>query len=363
MEHALRNAIENQEIDTLKQLLDHDEAKLIIDSLPDDLSHLIFAIRGKNPDIVEVLLNAKANPNLRNEWEETPLFNACAADRSSELIARLLIHHKADVNDAHESSLLPLVFALELKNEQLVRFLLYANASVTPPCAPCDEVLSSAVATGDLSLVNLILNEYPVNVRTIDAKVIEAAYELRRTTGSLAMLDFFLNGAGNVFKVGDKSAMSLFDASNRRDIEGLRYLLDLGAVVNDEDRRIPPMFEAVLMGFVEGVRMMIARGADVNCKIRLTNTESYLYMAACNDDLEMAKVLLEAKANPNLSLRYKPLGVAVLKNDWPMVQLLLQHGADTVRSCYDGKNAKSLVKPGQTHPQIVAALLGDQSSC
>ena len=362
MQHALQKAIENQDIDALKKLVEDKDAKQTINTLTKNgTSHLISAIRCENADIVEVLLHAKANPNLRNKSGETPLAAACRPDVSSEVIARLLIHHKADVNDAQESSSLPLILALESKNDQLVQFLLYSNASVTPPCAEQDEVLSSAVATGDLSLVNVILNEYPMTVKTIDAKVIEAAYQIREETGSLAMLDFFLNGAGNVFEVGNKSALDspLYYASNRRDAEGLRYLLDLGAEVNSNPYEIPPMHEAVLMGFIEGVRMMLARGADVNAKVPLTFTETFLYQTVRNNDLEMAKVLLDAKADPNIQLEYMPLGNAVERNHWPMVQLLLQYGADPDMPSDNGETAKSLAKPGETDPQILAALFGN----
>jgi len=307
------------------------------------------------------LLNAKANPNLRNQPGETPLAVACRPDVSSEVIARLLIHHKADVNDAQESSLLPLVLALNSKNEQLVQLLLYSNASVTPPCAEHDEVLSSAVATGDLSLINVILNEYPMTVKTMDAKVIEAACQVREETGSLAMLDFFLNGAGNVFEVENKPALDspLLYASNRRDAEALQYLLDFGAEVNSDPYDIPPMYEAVLMGFIEGVHMMLARGADVNAEIPLTFTETFLYTTSRSRNLEMAKVLLDAKADPNIKLEHMPLGNAVKLNHWPMVQLLLQYGADPDMPSYHGKTAKSLAKPGETDPQIIAALFGN----
>ena len=360
--HALQKAIEKRDIDALKKLADQKDAKNTVNTLTKEgQTLLISAIRSGSPGIVEVLLNAKANPNLRNKSQETPLAAACRNNLSSEDICRLLILHKADVNDSCESSLLPLVLAIESKNEELVQFLLSSNASVSPSCAEGDEVLSSAVSTGEFNLINLIINEYPTSVTTINAKVIEAAYKVRERTGSLEMLDFFLNGAGSAFEVGDKSALdsSLIYACNRRDAEALQYILDFGAEVNSDPYEIPPMHEAVLMGFTEGVRMMIERGADVNHRVPLTDTETFLSRAAREGYLETAEVLLEAKADPNIELKVMPLGSAVKSNNWPMVQLLLQHGADPDMPNEDGVTAKSLVQASQADPQILTALFGN----
>ena len=113
--------------------------------------------------------------------------------------------------------------------------------------------------------------------------------------------------------------------------------------------------------------MLIAHGADVNQKVVLTWVESFLGLAAEHSGLDVSKVLLEAQADPNVVLERMPLHTAVENNDWPLVELLLQHGADPdIRSLlwfvpfgnvpYGDKTAKELVVLGKTDERIVNAL-------
>ena len=101
------------------------------------------------------------------------------------------------------------------------------------------------------------------------------------------------------------------------------------------------------------MRILIERGADLVC---VTETQSLVGCAACIKDVETAKVLLDAKADPNVVLESIPLGIAVKNNEWPLVQLLLQHGADPDLCNKHGESAKSLAETSRTDAQIVSAL-------
>lgn len=62
-----------------------------------------------------------------------------------------------------------------------------------------------------------------------------------------------------------------------------------------------------------------------------------LYLAVLYRHVPVAKCLLEAGASPNLlptSTEIPPLHIAIRDNDFELVQLLLQNGADTKPTCY-----------------------------
>jgi len=361
---ALEQAIKDCDVEAVKTFFCDTDAKNTLNSFTeDDESYLISAIQTGNSEIVELLLHANADANFRNKSGETPLSVACRENASSDVIPRLLVAHNANVNDCcdGDGSSLPLALACESKNKQVVEFLLASHASVSPSSAERDEVLSSAVKSGDLSIVELILKQYPSTVTSIDTRVIEAAYDVRERTGSLQMLDFFLNGAGNVFQLEDKSDLDMLVlcTSQNQDAEALRYVLGFGPELASSPFHIPFLYGVVCMGFTEGVRILIEHGADVNDLVCVTETQSLLGCAARNKDIETAKVLLDAKADPNVVLESMPLGIAVKNNQWPMVQLLLQHGADPDLCNKHGESAKSLVQADRTDAQIVSALFGN----
>src|SRR5690348_16409327 len=84
------------------------------------------------------------------------------------------------------------------------------------------------------------------------------------------------------------------------------------------------LHEAVQSGNLEDVKALLAAGRNVNQPDSLGATP--LHDAAWNGRHEIARYLLEQGANvnaPHLEGGSTPLAYAVMKNDVPMVQLLL----------------------------------------
>jgi ankyrin repeat protein len=355
MQHALEKSIKKGDIQGVKDCIA--KADLNIQTKDGEI-FLIHGVNSECPEIVDLLLAFKANPNLSNKAGETALTVACGGSDVS--IPQSLVAHKADVNKAHDSESLPIIKAIQSKNLALTQFLLNSNASVNAGLAADNVVLTAAVRTGDMSFVQLIANQYPYSDNTINADVISAAYDVRKNTGSLGMLDYFLNGEGSVFQVIDKTALEtpLTYALNAMDAEAVRRLLDLRAPVTCDRYEIPVMHEAMVMQWVEGAEMLIAAGADVNHLVPLTDTESHLSHATVDGDLAMMRTLLAANADPNVVLKSMPLHTAVRSNSWPMVELLLQHGADPSVAEYDGATVHGLVQAGAGVDQRIVDALG-----
>ncbi len=116
-------------------------------------------------------------------------------------------------------------------------------------------------------------------------------------------------------------------------IETIRILLDAGANVNVPDPResgMIPLERAVVNNHQDVVELLLSRGANPNGSPRLTPP---LHFAIGHlRDADMARILLEAGANPNVPDPEQdealPLELAVRDKDAEITQLLLQRGAD-----------------------------------
>lgn len=62
----------------------------------DDWTALHHAVNGKRTNIVKLLLEAKANPNLETQMKRTPLHLACL--RRSIDIVKLLVQYGVNIN-------------------------------------------------------------------------------------------------------------------------------------------------------------------------------------------------------------------------------------------------------------------------
>lgn len=83
--------------------------------------------------------------------------------------------------------------------------------------------------------------------------------------------------------------------------EVVTVLLDSGADIKRPGRDgLHPLHNAVLLGHTEIVALLIQRGAAVDAKDRRGRTPLYSFAATGGSDIEIAKMLLAAGANPRI---------------------------------------------------------------
>jgi uncharacterized protein len=86
-------------------------------------SALHFAVQEKNVEMVDHLLQHGASVHLRDAYGNTPLWRATFDSRGSYDLVRLLLEHKADPNLKNEASRSPLDIAVQIRDDTLATIL------------------------------------------------------------------------------------------------------------------------------------------------------------------------------------------------------------------------------------------------
>lgn len=109
-------------------------------------------VSGEDPSLVKLLIDAGADVNAKNEFEETPLFGIGVVHESLEL----LIKAGADVNV--KDSTAPLIHAVWRKNEDIVQTIINAGANLNVQDGyKKNTALHYAVEQNSKSLVQILI--------------------------------------------------------------------------------------------------------------------------------------------------------------------------------------------------------------
>jgi len=168
-----------------------------------------------------------------------------------------------------------------------------------------------------------VANDYPDDIRELLAQ--GADPNVRYKNGQPAIMRAVADGAWKVFDV--------LAADKRTDLN-----------IENPAGETPLMYLAIA-GQTERARQLIARGAQVN---RLGWTP--LHYAASKGQLGVAKLLLEKRALVNAPSPdgATPLMMAALSGSRPMVQLLLDAGADITTRDLKGQSAADWARMGKS---------------
>ena len=321
------------DLDGIRRLLDADP-KAALGHVqardPAGMTALHRAVWGGHPDIVRLLLERGAEVNAKDGGGQTPISLAARWGRSD--VMNLLLEHGADASITDDAGRTLLHYAAEYGHIEVMRALLDHGFDVDVE-ASIGTPLHSAAFRREVQAAAFLLDRganpnrrgflgwTPLHV---------ASGQAPRQVGNLEFVTLLLNRGANVAARSEDGITPLVLAVGARDSATVDLLLARGA----RPESATPRGYSALRSAVEvrspGImRLLLAHGADPNERYSPPGQQRLLHRAADQDTIDVACVLLESGADPNLEddSRQTPLHVAAREGNVEMIRLLLAHGA------------------------------------
>jgi len=260
-------------------------------------AHLIGGHKG----IVELLIAAGADVNVKNQRGRTPLYDAAIWDRKD--IAKLLFDAGADVNAKDNDGKTPLDAAKE-ENKNEIADLLRKKGGKTGKELEGGEPVAKKVPS----------QPSQPSPPPAESKPAEPVVEATQPEPPTAKAP----------------GIPLWKAVSTKNIEAVKQHLASGADVNVKGNTgLTPLHWAAASGHTEVVELLIAEGADVNARDQVGKTP--LQIATDKGHKEIAELLIAKGADVNAKnggWGRTPLHVAAIKGQKEIAELLITKGAD-----------------------------------
>ena len=198
------------------------------------------------------------------------------------------------------------------------------------------EELFAAIHQGDLTAVDRLISEDRTLVNSQDSQglsaVLTAAYHQQPEIVGLL--------------IKRRPKLSLYDACAIGRLDRVKAILKRKPRLLNEfsPDGFQPLGLAAFFGHTDVARFLIESGADVDTPSQNGLKVTPLNSATAGRHYEIAMLLLERGANPNMrqSGDFVPLHAAAQNGQIEMVKILLQYGADKELKSADGRTARDL---------------------
>ncbi|MGC4044804.1 MAG: ankyrin repeat domain-containing protein [Armatimonas sp.] len=248
-------------------------------TLGDGTTALHWAVQHDDPALVESLLRAGANPEPRSRIGGlTPLI--LAASSAQPPVVQALLWYGADPNTATENGLTPLMSAAGGGNTRAVSILLQVGADLR--------------STEDIYGQNALHFAAAKNRANAIRALLNTGADPNRPSRVTSLNQSRFDEDGNPIRgggVGDRPARStspaIVAASARR----------ASAIVLGGNT---PLTLAARHGHLEATEALLKGGASINA-VSAGDKTSPLITAICNGHFDLARYLIEKKADPNLA--------------------------------------------------------------
>jgi len=343
---ALYWAIGSQDEETVKSLID---GGIDVNKGAEDVHPLNLAIWNLSKGIVEALLNAGANTDVKDSGGYTPLFYAAffnTYDRDREMLELFLdrteqpntIHMAAykgdleavktfisngvDVNVKDSSGCMPLHWAVLQDSPAVAEYLIAQGAEINEKVG---NFLTPLFCANALPVIELLVSK-GADINTKRQNRLHKACRM----GDKEVAEFLISKGADVNAKGSAGKTPLIYALQRGHTDVARLLIAKGAEVNAADSQgCTPISIANNNGYAEIVNLLLQHGE-----------KERLQMAVTVGNLEELKRLLANGYNINAydSGHRAPLHVAAREGHMVIVEYLIEEGAD---SNYRGPNGNS----------------------
>jgi ankyrin repeat protein len=321
---------------------------------------LMSACFGNCPnEIIEILLNLGADPNIQDYYGETALMRAVEKNKN-EIIQKLLdLGADPNIQDKHGKT--ALMRAVERNAKEAVETLIHAGADLDTKDKEGRTTLDISIAKGHTEILEQLKSEFLLRsgIRQVTKDDLEL-FNLERKDESFRkaikaknrpLVHCFLNVGIDLNKQHNKGFTPLMLASRAGDKKIAKLLLSKGVDPNRHTERGCTALEvAAYYGNEKIVKLLIQYGAQVNKKGFLKNRKTALIAAVREGHLEIAKMFINANADLNAALVF-----AAKHNKKEIIEFLLKYKTEV-----NGKNGSEralLIAAKKGHLEIAKMLI------
>lgn len=255
--------------------------------------HLADAVQLGNRQIVQVLLDAGADPNFRGGEKNPALLSL--SDKATPELVQVLILAGAKLNARDDYGDTALMIASLLAQPAVVKELINAGAQINATNSAGETALFAATRSDNSGVLTLLLNA-GINV---DVKNESGENALMAMLPDASFEDFktLLDRGSDATLVNDEGKTSLMLAAQNGDSKIMGFLISRGASLNWQDNYGDTALTiAASTGLDGNVVLLVKAGADPNLSDLSGLTA--LMKASIRGSVETVRVLLECGADP-----------------------------------------------------------------
>lgn len=309
-------------------------------------------------DVVKLLLERGADPNMKNDVEDTAL--QLAAFNGQFSIVVQLINEHADLEAYNKFRLTPLHRATVNGHDDVVNYIIRRGVNINARDVNDWTPLHWAARDRQMMVVKALV-DHGADVN-IQSKLGWTPLTLAFKCGSIEIVTFLLQN-GATLQPTYSSLTPLHIAADSGSLDLVKLIIEIGADKDAQDSNGgTPLHYAAYQRSLDVVELLLEHGARFKA-----NVEGWtpLHFAAEKAQLTMTARLLERGADINARTKggRTPLHIAIQKKDeaneqqrLKVVKLLLEQGATFVTTSKSGWTPLHLAAQGD-YPQIVALFL------
>jgi len=293
----------------------------------------MYAYQG-NTDMVSLLLEYGADPNLANEKGVAPL--ALAGGEGHVDTVQLLVQCGAQINRVDSDGVCALVMAAQKDQPTVLEYLLEQDWEVEKMMQQlgveeaAQQALIEAFSAGHYQVSEILLNLPSININVSDTLSGLTPLCAASKAGDRKLVETLLRRGATLHLLDDANEQAPIHVAVREghwDVAD--YLLSQGSIANQPDGRgRTPLMLAAAGGHAGVVDLLVQHGAglDDSDKEGITPLTHAIISGHC----EIAQCLLRQGANVNAvdCSGRSPLDVAVYQGSGEMVEILLENGAN-----------------------------------
>ncbi|MBR2068983.1 MAG: ankyrin repeat domain-containing protein [Candidatus Gastranaerophilales bacterium] len=242
---------------------------------------LHFAVERRSIPITKLLLENKADPNIRNGLNMVPLRHLLVGPDENRIeIAKLLLENKADPN-AYDDGFYLINLAATCDSAEFFQLLIDYGADINQKSKYGTTPIDDAEAEGNYPLINFIAGKTNLSAKTLDK-----ANKLDFSTYT-----YYAKSSG----FGDTEFRNAISYNNDEEVNKLLKTVNLDEEI--EKCRENLFILAASKGYKNVVDALLEHGVDINTK----NSDGFsaLFIVSAMNNKEMVKYLISKGADIN----------------------------------------------------------------